>query len=1190
MRFRQALIETMENSAAWQQTLLAMKKGRFPCALLGLAEGEKGVLAAMLAEMGTPLLVIVPSDEAAGRMTQDLAALTDLRVMSFPARPTTLFRVEAVSREMCARRVGVLGAALTGQVDVVFASADALMQHLAPPSAFKEAMFVLKTGQRWEMDKLALAMVNAGYVREERVEGPGQFAVRGGIVDIFPMGSLHPVRVEFFDDEIDVLRSFDEISQRSVERLERVEILPAGECPVGTATAQEGLARIKRQTAEGVRRLKMAAQREKAKEDTMAATARLTGAQAEKPWERLQRQSGQWEQQLTLNGRFEGMENLIAAFYPQIGHLTDYLQPAFILMDEPQRCRERVENTCLELSRNFEDAMGAGAALPMQAELATDFDALTLEWEKFPMVTMACLPTSQAVVTPKAVVRAQSRGTISVRGQFDLLKSDIRRWRETGTRGILMAGSARRAQHLQSTLTDFQIFAAVVQEDRPLDAGELAILPITLQQGFELDGMAVLSERELFGASRTASAVSRTKRSGRVLDVFTDLNPGDLVVHEVHGIGRFDGVTKLSTDGVTRDYVKITYRGDDVLYVPTEQLDRVQKYIGGGEDHQPMLSHLGGTEWRKTKGRVAKQIQDIADELVTLYAQRQANHGYAFGPDTPWQREMEEAFPYEETADQLKAIEEIKDDMESDRAMDRLLCGDVGYGKTEVALRAAFKAVMSGKQVAFLAPTTVLAHQHYKTILERFEGFSVRVEELSRFRSSQQIKESLDHLVSGQADIVVGTHRILSRDVVFKDLGLLIVDEEQRFGVTQKEKIKRLRASVDVLTLTATPIPRTLHMSMVSIRDISVLDTPPEDRYPVQTMVTEYDDGMIRDAIYREVGRGGQVYFLYNRVESIDHMYRRLSEMLPGVRIAVGHGQMPEQKLEQIMMDFSEGNTDVLLSTTIIESGLDIPKANTLIVYDADRFGLSQLYQLRGRVGRSNRLAYAYFTFQREKILSETAEKRLQAIREFTQFGSGFRVAMRDLEIRGAGNLLGTQQSGHMAAVGYGMYCKMIEEAVNALQGRTEESVVDPNLDVKVDAYLPSEYVHDATDRLELYRRIAALRTPEERQDVTDELIDRFGEPPASALRLMDVAQLRSHCIQIGIDSVRQDGLTCMIRFVPKAPIDGMKLFLLLGQKQNMALIRKDPPTLRLILRKEDEPLTLLLKITEELCTCRLEN
>jgi len=1194
MRFEQALMGPLYNSAHWQQMEQAMEKGKTPCAVLGLSEGMKSHLTAALYQKGYgPVLVITPSDEAAARICEDMEAFGGIRAMAFPARPATLYRAEAVSREMEIRRIGVLGAVLEQRVDVLCVTADALCQPLPPASAFQKAMFTLSVGMRIRVDALCLKLAEAGYAREERVEGAGQFAARGGIVDVFPVGADHPVRVEFFDDEVDALRSFDVMNQRSIEALEKAQILPAGECPIDSEAMEYGLKQLHKQVDEAVKRLKRNARsaQSRAHQDTMESVAMLTGSREEQPWERVASRMTQWEDKLALQGRFEGMDNLIPCFYPQTASLTDYFNPGCVVVDEPHRSRERVDNAIMEYQRSFEDAMASGSALPIQAELLRGFDAIMAASSSSHVFAFQTLPTGQLGILPLSVVRIEGRSMHTLRGQFDMLRGDLSRWKQAGCRVALLAGSLHRAQRLQATLVDFDIFAAVVEKDREIEPGEAVILPMSLFQGFEYSEcpLVVIAERELFGASRSQKPVKRRRNTGNVLDIFTDLAVGDYVVHEVHGIGKFDGIVKLNADGVTRDYIKISYRGEDVLYVPTEQMDRVQKYIGS-EGKEPTVHRLGGVEWRNAKGRVSKHIQDMADELLALYARRQAVKGHSFAQDTPWQHEMEDNFPYEETPDQLKAIEEIKEDMESGGVMDRLLCGDVGYGKTEVALRAAFKAVMDGKQVAFLAPTTVLAHQHYATMLKRFDGFGLNVDVISRFRSPHEVKQSLSRLFHGKTDIIAGTHRLLSKDVIFKDLGLLIVDEEQRFGVAQKEKIKQLKNSVDVLTLTATPIPRTLHMSMVGIRDISVLDTPPEERYPVQTMVLEYDEGLVRDAIYREVGRGGQVYFLYNRVESIEHMHRRLQALVPEVRIAVGHGKMPEHELEKVMMQFMDGEFDVLLCTTIIESGLDIPTANTLIVYESDRFGLSQLYQLRGRVGRSNRLAYAYFTYQREKVLSEVAEKRLEAIREFTEFGSGFRVAMRDLEIRGAGNLLGAQQSGHMATVGYGLYCKMIEDTVARMRGEVDEAAVDPVLDVKVDAYLPDGYVPDSSDRLELYRRIAQVRTPEEREDVVDELIDRFGEPPEPVIRLLDVAQLRSRCMHAGVDSVRQDGYTCFIRFVPAAPIDGIKLFnLLMGWEGKLTLTVKEPPTLRLILPRDGKKpvLELLLELLEQLGECR---
>lgn len=1184
--FGQAVFSTLTQSGMWQRLLQAVSGGQTPCSVFGMAEGQKTYLAAALSALGDrPLLIVTPSEEATARFAADCEGLGEGRVMTFPARPTTLYRVDAVSRELSARRLAVLGAARSGTVQVVCATIDALMAPLPPVGLFDRTVLRLAQGQRLDIEAAARVLVSGGYERQERVEGVGQFSVRGGLMDIFPSDAQLPVRVEFFDDEIDTLRSFDPLTQRSVERLEAVTVYAATEAPLDDDCLERGAARIRGQAADGARRL-----RRMKREHIQVMSAGFEVHDATAPWTRITQAAAEMVERLATHGRFEGMENYLPCFYEHTDTLLDYLGDVLIVMDEPGRCAERCNNTLLEYASLFEEAFSQGGALPIQGDMLQDFTALLAGLERQPLVSLHTL-TAQTEVTPRLVLRAEGRSMAGLRGQFDMLRGDLKRYKDLGYNVILSAGTASRAARLRETLAEYDLYLPALTEDRLLQRGEAAILPISVQQGFEAPGqkLAIYSERELFGSSRGRAARKKVSQA-RSLEAFTDLSVGDLVVHEVYGIGRFEGVERMESDGTTRDYLKLTYRGDDHLYVPTEQMDRVQKYIGGGENKQPTLSRLGGVEWKNTRSRVSRAIADMADDLIDLYSKRQAAQGFQFSQDTPWQREFEEAFPYEETPDQLQCIEDIKADMESPKVMDRLLCGDVGYGKTEVALRAVFKAAMDHKQVAFLAPTTILAHQHYANMLKRFEGFGVVVEELSRFRSSVEIHQTLSRLAQGKVDVVVGTHRLLSTDVLFHDLGLLVVDEEQRFGVAHKEKIKRLRAQVDVLTMTATPIPRTLHMSMVGIRDISVLNTPPEERYPVQTVVLEYDEGLVRDALLREIGRGGQAYFLYNRVESIDIMHRRLQDLLPSARIVVGHGQMPERQLEKVMMQFMAGEADVLLCTTIIENGLDIPKANTMIVYDADYFGLSQLYQLRGRVGRSNRLAYAYLTYRRDKVLTTDAEKRLLAIREFTEFGSGFRVAMRDLELRGAGNILGAQQSGHMAAVGYALYCKLIEEAVSKVTGAGHsQPLVDPVLDLKIDAFLPADYVRDAQDRLEVYRRISDVHDEDSRSDTLDELVDRFGEPPEPVLRLIEVARLRAQAMQAAIARIHQSGAVATLRFDMNAHIDPEKLLEVVGRWQGqVSLGNTTPPSLRLRLPQEEQTdmLQKLLQLTAEVDAC----
>lgn len=1163
--FENALLGPLRGSGPWQKLERALKAGRLPAAVLEMPDGMKSLFVWALESLtGRPVLAVVPGDVQAARLAEDVALVSGLPVRVFGSRPLALSPAATVSRELVGRRIAALGAALSGGVRVMVTPVDALIPPLPPASAFRGAAVSVSAGEREDMDGLVSRLVWAGYVREDRVEGPGQFAVRGGLVDVYPVTSEDAVRVEFFGDEIDGMRRFDADTQRSSERVDRLVLWPATEAPLIAPALERGVARIRTEMNEALRRI---GSRRAGTEEPVWETAN-----SQTPTERLKAWVGEMVERLATGRRLEGVEDLLPCFYPDPDTLYEYMGDPVVVVDEPGRCLERFGNLHKEYGASFAEQMERGRALPCQAHLPAEFPDLLRRWEKKTLITLQ--QDAQAVgITPGAAVRLPGRSMHVYRGQFELLRGDAARWRKEGLRVAILAGDGRRAARMLETLTDYGMSAILLEEDRALRPGEVAILPASAGQGFESAGLGlcVLSERELFGAARRQVRQRRHRQSA---DFLSDLAAGDLVVHEIHGVGRFEDVVKLTTDGATRDYLKIRYRDDDILYVPTEQMDRVQKYIGR-DDSAPRLSRLGGREWAQTRARVRRSIADMAEDLIRLYARRQAAAGHACGPDTDWQRQFEEEFTWEETPDQLSAIEEIKTDMESPRVMDRLLCGDVGYGKTEVALRAIFKAVMEGKQAALLAPTTILAHQHYATMLKRFEHFGLETALFTRFRTPAEIDRQLGRLREGGVDVAVGTHRLLSEDVRFKDLGLLVVDEEQRFGVAHKERIKAMKESVDVLTLTATPIPRTLHMSMVGIRDISVIDTPPEERYPVQTFVMEYDEGLVRDAILRELGRGGQVYFVYNRVETIDMMAGRLAALVPEARIVVGHGRMREHQLENVMMNFLDGQSDLLLCTTIIENGLDIPRVNTLIVYDADHFGLSQLYQLRGRVGRSNRLAYAYLTWRRDRVLSEVAEKRLETIREFTQFGSGFRIALRDMEIRGAGNLLGSQQHGHMTAVGYGLYCKLIEETVREMRGEAVAREVDTTLDVRVDAYIPGDYIPGAGDRMDMYRRIAAVDSEEARRDAADEMIDRFGDPPGCVMRLMDVALLKHRAARAGVSQVRQTDGEWRFRFSESARIDPAALLAALSRwNGRAALLAGDPPSVRLRPgRDESDPL-----------------
>ncbi|MCL2812115.1 MAG: transcription-repair coupling factor [Clostridia bacterium] len=1181
---------------AYQELKAAVEKAQISAAY-GMAEGHKAYLAAALhRDTRRPLVVVAANDVAAGRMAEDLAQLLDVGVGVLPGREISLYRAVAASNEMSARRLETLYRMRAGEVSVLVASADALMHRLMPSAAYDARVFTLAEGQRMPLEELTARLLACGYSREDMVEGKGQFALRGGILDVYPPAALSAVRVEFFDDEVDSIRTFDVLTQRSQSRLTPLVISPAGEALVdgadGPAVAKRLLDALEN-AATGAAKPAPQIGLEPIESfdagwgddelpglwDMPAASGEATvrpTTQSTTPIERLAGELRDVAEALQAGRQARGLERWMHLLYPEPVTALDYFDNPIVLLDEPDRLRERCENRRLEFAEQLTSSLERGEALPAQAGLLLEWPELLPRLTQGPAVTFSGFLRAMGGIQPKALIKLDSVGGGGYQGQLRELAQDVARWQAGGYRVVLLSGGAARGQRLAESLLEAGAIVPFADaHEKPLEPGEAVILPLILSHGFQCAEikLAVIADGEIFGVAQKKARAR--KRSGEKIAAFTDLKVGDYVVHESHGVGIYQGTVRLQSEGAYRDYLFIQYLGSDKLYVPTDQLDRVQKYIGA-EKAPPRINRLGGSEWQRQKAKVKQSIKTLAFDLVRLYAQRQQNTGHAFATDTPWQREFEDNFPYEETPDQLQSIEEIKGDMQSPCCMDRLLCGDVGYGKTEVALRAAFKAVMDGKQVALLAPTTILAQQHYNTIRARLESFPVQVEVISRFRTQAEQKKILRDALEGHIDMLVGTHRLLGKDVLFKDLGLLIVDEEQRFGVSHKESIKNLKQNIDVLTLSATPIPRTLHMSMVGIRDMSVLETPPEERYPVQTYVVEYQDGMARDAILREIARQGQVYFLYNRVEHIEKFHARLCRLVPEARIAIAHGQMREHALEDVMMDFYERKYDVLLCTTIIESGLDIPTANTLIVFDADHFGLAQLYQLRGRVGRSNRLAYAYLTVRPNKVLTETAQKRLEAIREFTEFGSGFRIAMRDLELRGAGNILGPEQSGQLAAVGYDMYVKLIEESVREIRGEMGETVdIETKVELQVDAFLPAEYVRGEFQRIEIYKRIAAIEDRVSRTDVEEELVDRFGDEPQPVINLVAIAHLKAMCSSLGIESVIRRTGQLVMKFSPHAQIDGARLFAALhATDKRLSLSPQTPPSLILRdARLEAEPM-----------------
>ena len=1054
-------------------------------------------------ELGRPVVVVCADEGEAERMARDLAALSGEEVRTLSAREFTFHNAAVVSRQYEHRRLSTLRALAAGECPLLVCTVESILQRTIPKTLLTQAAQVVRMGERYDLGELAGTLAAAGYTRGEQVEGVGQFALRGGILDFFSPAHPKPVRVEFFGDEIDAMGLFDPDTQRRIENLGAAEILPAAEVlPQFTPGGYGGL-------LDGLDRLISQAKRRKGSE-TLVQTL-------EEDRERL-----------SASTAFPAMDRYIALIYPVMATAADYFpEDAVVVLSESPRVAERGKSYLWQLGEDAKALMERGELAGELADFARTFEELTEVLADWPVCYLDAFTSSRYPQRPRTLLNLLTKQLPSYGASLETAVSDLAHYVSDGFRTVVLVSSEQRALNLQALLREQKMTTAVDFQLHELPGYGKAVIAVgglTAGMEYPVGRFAVLTEgQSLLGKKRRSKPVTNRQKLGS----YADLSPGDLVVHEHHGVGRFLEMTKMTVDGVQKDYVKIAYAGADVLYVPATQLDLVSKYIGSGEDAQETrkLSRLGGTDWEKAKTRAKKAVKDLAKGLIQLYAERQRQPGFAFSPDSPWMKEFEDEFEYAETDDQLRCIAEIKQDMEQARPMDRLLCGDVGYGKTEVAFRAIMKCVLDGKQAAILVPTTVLARQHYLTAKQRFAKYPVEIDVVSRFRTQTQMKDTLRRLEQGGIDLLIGTHRLFQKDVKFKDLGLLVIDEEQRFGVQHKEKLKELSKQVDVLTLSATPIPRTLNMALSGIRDMSTLEEPPMDRQPVQTYVLEHDWGVLSDAMRRELERGGQVYYLHNRVETITRTAARIKEMLgEDVAVAVAHGKMSQEELNDVMTRMSDGEVDVLVCTTIIETGIDIANANTLIIEDADHMGLAQLHQIRGRVGRSTRRAYAYLTYRRGKVLTEVASKRLGAIREFAEFGSGFKIAMRDLEIRGAGNVLGPEQSGFLLSVGYDMYLKLLEEAVLEERGEKPERPTECAADLSVAASIPDRYVPSPEQRMDLYRRIAAIRSEADADDVMDELIDRYGDPPRTVNNLISVALLRADAARNGISQIDQKG------------------------------------------------------------------
>ena len=1184
----------------------ALKSGKGPLQVTGTLDSQKVHLMYELGEASAFAwkLVVTYDDTRAKEIYDDLRSFTS-RVWLYPAKDLLFYSADIHGNLMARQRIAVLRRLMEDREGVVVTTMDGLMDHLLPLKYLREQSITVESGQVIDLDVWKERLIAMGYERVAQVDGMGQFSIRGGIVDIFPLTEEVPVRIELWDDEVDSIRTFDLESQRSVEQLENITIYPAAEVVLSGD-----------QLAAGIRRLEK-------EEKTYEKALRDQHKPEEAP--RIHTIIGELRSGLDEGWRIGGLDAYIRYFCPDTVSFLEYFPQgeSVIYLDEPARLKEKGETVELEFRESMVHRLEKGYLLPGQTELLYPAAEILARMQKPYAVMLTGLDQKLPGMKVNQKFSIDVKNVNSYQNSFEILIKDLTRWKKEGYRVILLSASRTRASRLASDLREYDLRAycpdgregesgnaggegsgsadtgnpgAVNTSVRKVRPGEILVTYGNLHRGFEypLLKFVFITEGDMFGVEKKRKRRKKTNYQGKAIQSFTELSVGDYVVHEEHGLGIYKGIEKVERDKVIKDYIKIEYGDGGNLYLPATRLESIQKYAGA-EAKKPKLNKLGGTEWNKTKTRVRGAVQEIAKDLVKLYAARQEKAGFQYGTDTVWQREFEELFPYDETDDQMDAIDAVKTDMESRRIMDRLICGDVGYGKTEVALRAAFKAVQDSKQVVYLVPTTILAQQHYNTFVQRMKDFPVRVDMLSRFCTPARQKRTLEDLRKGMVDIVIGTHRVLSKDMQFKDLGLLIIDEEQRFGVAHKEKIKHLKENVDVLTLTATPIPRTLHMSLAGIRDMSVLEEPPVDRTPIQTYVMEYNEEMVREAINRELARNGQVYYVYNRVTDIDEVAGRVQALVPDAVVTFAHGQMREHELERIMADFINGEIDVLVSTTIIETGLDIPNANTMIIHDADRMGLSQLYQLRGRVGRSNRTSYAFLMYKRDKLLREEAEKRLQAIREFTELGSGIKIAMRDLEIRGAGNVLGAEQHGHMEAVGYDLYCKMLNQAVLALKGETlEEDSYDTVVECDIDAYIPGRYIKNEYQKLDIYKRISAIETEEEYMDMQDELMDRFGDIPRSVENLLKIASIRALAHQAYVTEVVINRQEVRLTMYQKAKLQVEKIpDMVRSYKGDLKLVPGDVPSFHYIDRrnKNQDSLEMMGKaeeILKSMCGIRI--
>ena len=1167
MRLR-GLMEPLISSEEFIELESYIKGDKHPIEIEGLSESGKSYVINGIYEVSNkPVVIITNSDMEAKNLYEDLNLYLS-NVYYFPAKEIVFYNVDAISGDLRWARLNVIKEILSNNKNIIVTSIDAFAARYTPKDLFKTHTVSISVGDEVDFKELSKILVEAGYDRVDVVEGKGEFSLRGGLLDLFPTNSIYPYRIELFGDEIDSIRTFNTESQRSIEKVNCIEVFPAKEIIIDDEIIDYALSNIREE-------LDLTLKNNKDKERGIKLNTIISKNLEE----------------LRETHDFETIDSYLPLFYKKSESLFDYLEDYIFVLDDKVRCLGKLDSTYLEFNENYSIFLQRGDILPSQGKLLLEKEELIDLLEEKINITMDAINKGGGFLSPIRKIEINSAILHHYQGQLDLLIEDILKKKKDGYRTVILSGTRVRGERLVSTLREREIESSYRDNIESIALGEVVITFGNLLKGFECPKYktCVISDKEVFGEAKRKLSKSKSKSKGvSKIKSFAELKPGDYVVHVNHGIGVYKGIKQIEVSGHKRDYLDIVYDKGDKLYVPVDQLDLVQKYIGS-EGKSPKVNKLGGAEWQKAKSKVKKSINEIAEDLVKLYAARAAVKGYKYSKDTEWQMQFEDEFPFQETPDQLSSIEEIKKDMESDKPMDRLLCGDVGYGKTEVALRAAFKAVMEGKQVAFLVPTTILAEQHYKNMIKRFSDFPIKIDMVSRFRTTKEQKSTLQSVKEGNVDILVGTHRLVSKDIVFKDLGLLIVDEEQRFGVAQKEKIKNLKKNVDVLTLSATPIPRTLHMSLTGVRDISVIEPPPEERYPIQTYVVEQNDQLIRDAIMREIGRGGQVYFVYNRVEDIEKIANYIKNLVPESRVGVAHGQMTERQLEKEMLDFMTNEYNVLVCTTIIETGIDIQNVNTIIIYNADKMGLSQLYQLRGRVGRSNRIAYAYLLYTKDKVLTEVAEKRLKALKDFTELGSGFKIAMRDLEIRGAGNMMGSAQHGHMAAIGYDLYCRMLEDTVKLIKGDIDKEPIETTVDLKVDAYIPSSYIEDEMQKIEVYKKIAAIESIDEYMDIKEELEDRYSDIPDPVYNLMDIAYIKSRAKLLSIEEIKESGNDVSFRF-QAGDSDYEKIFKIIIEKYKDSIMLKFGEAPSFIFKLKDQKKENMLAFFKEMLENLIKN